>query len=134
MNYSEAEPIYPSFLTGNDLIQLFAKAKKAYTNQTDKLVTAFHVSSFISNPIGTYSSGMVKKLSLILSLIGHPKVILLDEPLVTIDNLSIPVIIDLINEYYEQKGVTFLLTSHQVFEKMKFNSFYELNMRNQTVI
>ncbi len=116
VNYAEAEPLFPSFLTGEELILLFQKAKQANSQDVKNLVDTFKIQSFISNPIGSYSSGMVKKLSLVLAFIGQPKVILLDEPLVTLEDHSIPLLINLINDYQLKRKVTFLITSHQLIE------------------
>jgi ABC-2 type transport system ATP-binding protein len=115
VNYAEAEPLYPPFLTGQDLISFFTSTRKARKEEADALIQKFNIDSFIKNPIGTYSSGMVKKLSLVLAFIGQPKYILLDEPLVTIDKESVPILYDLVKLYFT-KGVNFVFTSHQAFE------------------
>jgi ABC-2 type transport system ATP-binding protein len=115
VNYAEAEPLYPPFLTGQDLISFFTSTRKARKEEVDALIQKFNIDSFIKNPIGTYSSGMVKKLSLVLAFIGQPKYILLDEPLVTIDKESVPILYDLVKLYFN-KGVNFIFTSHQAFE------------------
>ena len=116
VNYAEAEPLFPSFLSGYDLVHLFQKTKRADKRDVDQLIETFNIRSYLSNPIGTYSSGMAKKLSLVLAFIGQPKVILLDEPLVTLEDHSIPILLALINSYHRERKVTFLLTSHQLFE------------------
>jgi ABC-2 type transport system ATP-binding protein len=115
VNYAEAEPLYPPFLTGQDLISFFTSTRKARKEEVDALIQKFNINSFIKNPIGTYSSGMVKKLSLVLAFIGQPKYILLDEPLVTIDKESVPILYDLVKLYFN-KGINFIFTSHQAFE------------------
>ncbi len=115
VNYAEAEPLYPSFLTGLDLISFFSTTRKAKKEEVDQLIQKFSIDSFIRNPIGTYSSGMVKKLSLVLAFIGQPKYILLDEPLVTIDKDTVPILYDLIQEY-SARGLSFIFTSHQAFD------------------
>ncbi len=115
INYVEAEPLYPPFLTGQDLISFFCTTQKAKKEEVDVLIQKFNIGSFIKNPIGTYSSGMVKKLSLVLAFIGQPKYILLDEPLVTIDKETVPILYGLI-ETHLSKGVNFLFTSHQAFD------------------
>jgi ABC-2 type transport system ATP-binding protein len=115
VNYVEAEPLYPPFLTGLDLISFFSSTRKANKEEVDKLIQKFNIQSFIKTPIGTYSSGMVKKLSLVLAFIGQPKYILLDEPLVTIDKDTVPILYDLIEEY-SAKGMSFVFTSHQAFD------------------
>jgi ABC-2 type transport system ATP-binding protein len=111
VNYAEAEPLYPGFLTGDDLVRFFAIAKKANAAQVDSLIDAFGIKSFIGKKTGTYSSGMGKKLSLALGFMGQPKLILLDEPLITLDVPSVEKFKKIITEYYEA-GVSFIITSH----------------------
>lgn len=112
VNYAEAEPVYPVFLTGNDITRFYATTKKASEEQVKSLIEAFGIGNYIDNKIGTYSSGMAKKLSLVLGFIGTPKLIVLDEPLITLDHQAVAVLQDLIKEYFSN-GVTFLVTSHQ---------------------
>ncbi len=112
VNYAEAEPQYPLFLTGTDLIKLYAETKKSSIEQINNLVEMFGISGFVDTKIGTYSSGMVKKLSLVLGFMGNAKFILLDEPLITLDKHSVGVLQNLIETYF-LSGVTFLISSHQ---------------------
>ena len=112
VNYAEAEPLYPAFLTGTDLIRFYASAKKAPEKQIAALTDSLGVSAFAGNKVGTYSSGMAKKLSLVLGFMGEPKLILLDEPLITLDTNSVQMLQHIIEDYYS-RGVAFLVTSHQ---------------------
>ena len=112
VNYAEAEPLYPGFLTGNDLISFYAKTKGATDEQVQNIMAATGIEKYAGSKIGTYSSGMAKKLSLSLGFLGNPKLILLDEPLITLDVESVAILQKLIEEYYNQ-GVSFLITSHQ---------------------
>lgn len=132
VNYAEAEPLYPSFLNGLDLISFFSDTRKANQNATNELIEAFGIQSFIKNSIGTYSSGMLKKLSLVLAFIGHPKLILLDEPLVTIDKESVPILYSLVKKYSDE-GVSFIFTSHQAFEATNLSPIKELEVKNNQV-
>ncbi len=112
VNYAEAEPLYPDFLTGEDLIRFYVDAKTGDNEQVAQLEKIFGVDGFKHNKIATYSSGMIKKLSLMLAFIGRPKVILLDEPLITLDTQAVASLQKLIQTYTEN-GVSFLITSHQ---------------------
>ncbi|MDZ7646430.1 MAG: hypothetical protein U5K54_04210 [Cytophagales bacterium] len=60
------------------------------------LVDYFGVQSFLGYAVGTYSSGMTKKLSLLLAFIGDTKLILLDEPLITLEDSFLPKLFTLI--------------------------------------
>jgi ABC-2 type transport system ATP-binding protein len=132
VNYAEAEPIYPDYLTGKDLIDFIADAKKSSKVQVEKLISALQINDFVGNQVGTYSSGMLKKLSLVLAFLGNPKIIMLDEPLVTIDTQAVTNMYALIKEY-RSEGVTFLLSSHQdfKFEELQIDKTYLV--QNQTV-
>jgi ABC-2 type transport system ATP-binding protein len=132
VNYAEAEPLFPSFLSGYDLIHLFQKTKMAANADVAHLIAAFNIDSYLANPIGTYSSGMVKKLSLVLAFIGNPKLILLDEPLVTLEDHSIPILLGLVNRYRKDRGVTFLITSHQLLEHGALTNVREILVKDNT--
>jgi ABC-2 type transport system ATP-binding protein len=112
INYAEAEPLYPPFLTGKDLITLFCKTKHGNADEAIDMLRQLHVFDAYEKPLGTYSSGMVKKLSLVLAFIGNPKFILLDEPLITIDVSALEVICSIVRKKFEE-GISFIITSHQ---------------------
>jgi ABC-2 type transport system ATP-binding protein len=114
INFGEAEPLFPDFLTAKDLIHFVALAKKAGAAQTEDLITAFGIQDFYQKPCGTYSSGMLKKLSLALAFLGSPALIILDEPLITLDDLTVERVYQLINTYHAA-GTSFILSSHQHF-------------------
>lgn len=112
ITYCEAEPEFPDFLTQKDLIQFVAKTRSATQEQIDNLQTLLGTKSYENQPIGTYSSGMLKKTGLLLAFLGEPEIILLDEPFTAIDHQSVDNLKKLINEYKDLHKVTFLVTSH----------------------
>lgn len=116
VNFAEAEPVFPDFLTGIELIQLFKSAKNAPARQEELYVESMGMTSYLPDRISTYSSGMLKKLSLVLAFLGRPACILLDEPLTTLDADSLPILYAWIAGQHQQAGTTFLLSSHQAFE------------------
>ena len=134
INYAEAEPVYPHFLTGQDFVNLFVAAKNAPKTQADNILERFQMNSYIKQPVGTYSSGMQKKLSLTLAFLGQPKIILLDEPLITIDDISTDVIYDLVKEYHERQQVTFLISTHQAVDNMKLDISSKINIANKNLV
>jgi len=115
VSYAEADPLYPAFITGSDLVSFYQNIRKAPGPQVDKLIAFSGIRKDLANPIGTYSSGMVKRLSLLLAFIGHVPLILLDEPLATLDAEATHALPGLINEYRLQYGTSFIFTSHQPF-------------------
>jgi ABC-2 type transport system ATP-binding protein len=115
VNFAEAEPLYPDFMTGYELINFYQDIRKAAIVQVDMLINLFKMHHFIRSPIGTYSSGMVKKLSLLLAFIGRPSLVLLDEPLATLDEGSVHILPELMNAYYKEFKTGFIFSSHQPF-------------------
>lgn len=113
VNYAEAEPVYPTFLTARDLTGFVGKAKKAPAGQIESLAKLLGVDTFWTQPTGQFSSGMLKKLSLLLAFLGTPSLVLLDEPLTTLDVATAEKLFDYIRELHTNQNVSFLLTSHQ---------------------
>jgi ABC-2 type transport system ATP-binding protein len=135
INYGEAEPAYPDFVTAHDLIQFVKITKKATNQQVTSLIEKLNIGSFIHQPVATYSSGMLKKTSLLLAFLGSPKVIILDEPLITIDDATVNLMYDLILDYYQNRGVLFMLSSHQDFrfDRLPIHSTYTVSPLQSTM-
>jgi len=115
VNFSESEPLFPEFLTGTDLIKFYSKLKKSEDGQSSELAALLGVSQYADQPCGTYSSGMMKKLSILLAFLGHPELIILDEPLITLDKEAQQIVSELIKNKVDE-GVSFLFATHQDFE------------------
>ncbi len=131
ISYAEAEPLYPPFLTGTELLKFVQATRKDNDQNVESLIDTWGIRSFMSNRVETYSSGMVKKLSLALAFIGNTKLILLDEPLITLEDSSIPVLFNLIHER-SKAGTSFLFTSHQAFVDTGFSLTGKIIVEHQT--
>lgn len=118
VNYAYAEPKYPDYLSGMDVINFVNETRSNDSNQVNNLTERFGVNDFCKNAIHTYSSGMLKKISLITAFLGKPKLILLDEPFTTIDYQTADLVYELINNY-RKKGVSFFIASHQSLDDAK---------------
>lgn len=114
VSYAEAEPLYPGFLTGSDLLRLHTSAKSGAHEDVMQMAPEMGIPAFLDNPVSSYSSGMLKKLSLLLAFTGAPSLVLLDEPLITLDHGAIPVLYEWIRRFHTRHGVSFFITSHQL--------------------
>lgn len=132
ISYAEAEPLYPGFLTGSELLRFVQKVRKASNQDREKVVDDWNISGFIDNRVETYSSGMVKKLSLAIAFLGQPKLILLDEPLITLEDSALPILFQLVRDRVQQ-GASFLITSHQAFPESELRLTSKVMVENQTV-
>lgn len=112
VNYAEPEPLFPPFLSGNDLVQLFSETKSADPIRVASLLHELDM-NYLDDPVSSYSSGMLKKLSLVLAFTGRADLILLDEPLITLDAAATHTVLGWIETYYTRYNTSFIITSHQ---------------------
>lgn len=133
ISYAEAEPQYPLFITGKEVLQFYKEVRGASEQEVQELVLLFKMEEFLNQKIGEYSSGMLKKLSLIAALIGEADFYILDEPLITID-------LDAANQLYTlitakaKQGKTFLLSSHQEVDAQKLKIDQVFEIQNKAIV
>jgi ABC-2 type transport system ATP-binding protein len=133
VNFAPADPIYPDFLSGKEMIKMFASAKSGSMQQAEQYLSVMDMNSYIKDELGSYSSGMLKKLSLVLAFLGHPRLILLDEPLITVDADSLKVLFSWIKEKHEKDNCSFIIASHQLIADKELEITSILGVQNQIV-
>ena len=116
LSYAEAEPLYPEYLKGTELLAFVAKTRQVSKDEWMILCERFAMTDYIGAPCGTYSSGMLKKLSLVLALMAKLPLVLLDEAFITIDTDASRVLCEIIREYHQHQESCFLISSHQLIE------------------
>jgi ABC-2 type transport system ATP-binding protein len=133
ISWAEAEPAYPPFVRGQELLAFYRHVRKAPERQTEALVERFGIRSCLSLPVGQYSDGMVKRLSLLLAFVGEVSLILLDEPLATLDAMAAAFLPQLIQQYRQEYGASFLFTSHQPIAAGEWLISRTLTLTGQTI-
>jgi ABC-2 type transport system ATP-binding protein len=128
VSFAPSEPDYPGFMTGNDLIKLHSDLRNTSSERDQQLIKKLGVDQYEHHQIMSYSSGMIKKLSLVLAFIGTPKLIILDEPLNALDAEAASLLEPIIAEY-AQIGSSFILTSHHDF-KWEQNDYHGLTIKD----
>ncbi|MGB4590218.1 MAG: ABC transporter ATP-binding protein [Clostridiaceae bacterium] len=87
--YVYSSPILPDFLTGYEFIKFFMDINKDRLTHTQTIDDYFNLIRFEEEDrhklIMNYSHGMKNKIEMLLFLIAKPPVILLDEPLTSLD-------------------------------------------------
>ncbi len=116
LGFSEAEPQFPSAVSGFDILYYMAEVKNASVDELTLLAQKWGVDIYWKNAISSYSSGMLKKISLLSAFLGKPKWIILDEPFILIDAQTLTYLQDLIIYYAKTYNTSFLISSHQVFD------------------
>lgn len=113
VGWADAEPLYPGFLTGEDLLAFYTGILHPDPAQVNRLTRRLDIGGWLNTRLAGWSSGMTKKLALLLAFLGRPALITLDEPFITLDATGLAGLNSLIREYRDTYGTGFLLSSHQ---------------------
>ena len=111
VSYAEAEPEFPDHIQGQYLVDMFLRLKEGDRKEVEEINEILGIEGYLSQSIGNYSSGMKKKLSLLLAFLGNSRLILLDEPFNTLDPLARKSLCNLIQQWSE-RGSSFLMAMH----------------------
>ena len=133
VSFAEAEPLYPAFITGFELVEFYQEIRRTTNDEIKWLIDLFQMNTYLSALIGSYSSGMTKKLSLLLAFIGHPSLILLDEPIATLDSDAVQRLPEIIRRYHQEWNCHFIFSSHQPVGKDDFSLDGKIVIANQMV-
>lgn len=89
VGYVYSSPILPDFLTGYEFIKFYMEVNANTINETKPIEEYFDMMDFNKEDhhtlIKSYSHGMKNKLQMLCYFITQPPVILLDEPLTSLD-------------------------------------------------
>ena len=133
VSYAEAEPEFPVHIQGQYLVDMFMRLKRGDSKEVREINEILGIKGYLSQPIGNYSSGMKKKLSLLLAFLGENRLILLDEPFNTLDPLARKALCRLIQKWSE-KGTSFLLAMHHHLPKNSLPVSNYWKIKDQKII
>lgn len=89
LSYMYSDPILPEFLTGYEFIKFFVDINKDKLDKELTIGDYFNIIKINKSDrhklIRSYSQGMKNKLQMLMFVITRPSVILLDEPLTSLD-------------------------------------------------
>ena len=111
-------PEYPSLfeeLTAEENILHFSKVSRAQ-NDFEEVVEMLGIP--LKKPVRILSKGMKQRVSLAISLLKNPKVLLLDEPTSGLDRESSEIIWQVL-EKLKKNGVTMMISSHSEEDILK---------------
>ena len=82
-------------------------------NQVNSIISKFELESVADVKAKFLSGGQKKKLIIGLSLIGNPKILLLDEPFAALDILTIKSLQQIIVDLQTENNIGIVLCDHQ---------------------
>lgn len=120
--YIPDNPDLYEFLKGIDYLNFIADVYEIGEERIDaitKYADDFELSSYLANPISSYSHGMKQKLTIISALIRNPKYLILDEPFVGLDPLASKKLKDYMKKLTKE-GTSIFFSTHilEVAEKL----------------
>lgn len=102
-------------LKGRENLEYFCQLNKInnMNQEINKMIELLNLESFIDRLTGTYSRGMQQKLSLAISLLNNPKLLILDEPTNGLDYESKEQLRKTIQQLTEELNVSILIVCHE---------------------
>ena len=89
IGYVVSTPIVPEFLTAREFLSFFMEVNKERIDNDKTIDDYFKLVDIEKDDqdklLKDYSHGMKNKIQILVNIIAHPKVILLDEPLTSLD-------------------------------------------------
>lgn len=101
-------------MSGRDNLTFFADVfgLKHAKKRIDELVTLFELQDYQHRNVGTYSTGMKKRLGLARVLLHRPSILFLDEPTNGLDPDGIQMVLRIIRQLNKEEKMTILVSSH----------------------
>jgi len=111
----ENPALYPN-LTGREVLRISTVLLKLDKSEIDRVLEIVDLRQAADRRVRGYSLGMRQRLALARALMGHPKLLMLDEPTNGLDPAGIADMRRLIKTLPEQSGTTVFVSSHQLSE------------------
>lgn len=111
-----AGPELPEHLTAEELLEWILRSRGHWRDeegpaQVAALLDRLELDDRRENLIGTYSSGMVQKAQVAAAFVAEPEVVLMDEPLRSLDTSTTEATVDLLREFVADGGLA-IVASH----------------------
>ena len=137
IGYLAQEPTVFRGLTVEDnlvaILERTTSDKTALANRVDSLLTEFGLTKLKKQKAWSLSGGEKRRLEVARVMINEPKIILLDEPFVGIDPITVSELKNIIR-HLKDKGIGVLITDHNVRETLSITDRSYLIYEGQILI
>ena len=97
----------------NAIGEILIKDKPESKERINLLISKFELEAVQDTKAGHLSGGQKKKLVIALSLLGNPKIILMDEPFAALDVMTINILQQIIVNLQSENNISIILCDHQ---------------------
>lgn len=112
----EAPAVYKD-LSAYDNMKMHAALYPNVTGERiEKVLDAVHLLQYKNDKAGRFSLGMKQRLGIAMAFVTEPELIILDEPVNGLDIEGVVEVREIIKRLNQEKGVTFLISSHMAGE------------------
>ncbi len=109
-------------LRGRDLVAFgldghrwgWSLPSRAAERHVDEMLRAVDAQRYAGAPIGRLSGGEQQRLRIAQALIGHPQILLCDEPLLSLDPNYQHAIVQLVSDWNRRHGATVIFVTHDI--------------------
>ena len=106
-------------IRGRDLVQFGVDGHRpglpvTRARQVDAAISAVGASDYADAPVGLLSGGQQQRLRIAQALAGRPRLLLCDEPLLSLDPASQQSVTTLLNAYHREHGTTVVFVTHEI--------------------
>ncbi len=119
LGFLPEQPYFPVNLTATQAMRFYARLvgvdRSDIATQSAALLARVGLEDAARTELTKFSRGMLQRLGIAQALLGHPKVVILDEPASGLDPVGQRDVRNLMLEL-RSEGVTVLLSSHQLSE------------------
>lgn len=109
-------PSYYGHLTGAENLEVVRRLLGAPKERIAEVLEIVRLTESANRPVKGYSLGMKQRLGIATALLGHPELLILDEPTNGLDPAGIQEMRHLIKDMPRQYGMTVLVSSHLLSE------------------
>lgn len=116
LGYSPEQPYFYDYLTGRELLQFYGKlvglSGAELNSRIDWALALLHADKdWIDRRLRSYSKGMMQRVGIAQSILGKPKLLILDEPMSGLDPMGRRDVREAIQQL-NKDGVTIFYSSH----------------------
>ena len=106
-------------IRGRDLVQFGVDGHRrglprARGRQVDAAIEAVGAQDYADAPVGLLSGGQQQRLRIAQALAGQPRLLLCDEPLLSLDPASQHSVTTLLSAYHREHGTTVVFVTHEI--------------------
>lgn len=109
-------PSYYPHLSGENNLETIRKILNVPKQKIHEVLDLVRLTKVADRKVSEYSLGMKQRLAIAASLLGNPRLIILDEPTNGLDPAGIIEIRDLITKLPKEHGITVIISSHLLSE------------------